>query len=82
MERRGEIGYDLERWNVCCQPKSLGGLGLCDLACFNQALLAKLAWRILKEPDSLIASVLLGKYCQRSDFLDNPSELFGSMGLE
>ena len=40
-----------------------GGLGLRDFHSMNQALLAKTAWRIHREPQSLISKELLGKYC-------------------
>lgn len=68
----GEHGKGIvcRRWEVCCLPKSKGGLGLRDLGCLNQALLAKVAWRILKNPDSLIAKVLTGKYCQKQNLLE------------
>lgn len=32
-------------------------------------MLAKLAWRILQHPDSLMSRILLGKYCHNSSFL-------------
>jgi hypothetical protein len=37
---------------------------------FNDALLAKVSWRLLTKPSSMLAKVLLGKYCQSSSFLD------------
>ncbi|XP_058192210.1 uncharacterized protein LOC131309618 [Rhododendron vialii] len=58
----GESGKGIvwRRWEVCCLPKAKGGLGLRDLGCLNQALLAKLAWRLLKNPNSLLSKVLVG----------------------
>lgn len=37
---------------------------------FNQALLAKIAWRIINVPDSLLARILIGKYCHKKNFLE------------
>lgn len=38
-------------------------MGVRDLGSFNLAHLAKLAWRLVAQPDSLVASILLKKYC-------------------
>ncbi|CAG7897909.1 unnamed protein product, partial [Brassica rapa] len=51
------------------KPKSKGGLGFKDVTTFNDALLAKIGWRILKNPTCLLARCLLGKYCQSETFL-------------
>ncbi|XP_074306467.1 uncharacterized protein LOC141641714 [Silene latifolia] len=40
------------------RPVGEGGLGLRNISCFNQALLAKSAWRILCDPGSLISMVI------------------------
>ncbi|KAG7558509.1 Reverse transcriptase domain [Arabidopsis thaliana x Arabidopsis arenosa] len=57
-------------WKALTKAKREGGLGFRDLQCFNDALLAKLSWRILTKPDCLLAKTLLGKYCHKSKFLD------------
>lgn len=57
-------------WDKLTKPKAVGGLGLRDIQVFNQALLAKLAWRILTAPNCLLARVLKGKYCHKKSFLD------------
>ena len=56
-------------WDKMTLPKNMGGLGFRDVQVFNQALLAKVGWRIITNPDSLLAKVLLGKYCHKSSFL-------------
>ena len=60
-------------WSTLTLPKYAGGLGFRDIETFNDALLAKIGWRLIKSPDSLIAQVLLGKYARSSSFLDCPT---------
>lgn len=49
-------------WKRICLPKRDGGLGIRSAGKMNKALLAKIAWRILKEDKSLWARVLRSKY--------------------
>jgi len=50
-------------------PKNLAGFRFKDLQCFNQALLAKQAWRLLNDEDSLLSQVFKSRYYLNSDFL-------------
>jgi ribonuclease HI len=50
-------------WDKMCRPRDLGGLGLYSAKARNLALLAKLNWRVMEEPDSLWAKTLIAKYC-------------------
>ena len=45
-------------------------MGFRDLRLFNQALLAKQAWRLLVFPDSLCAKVMKAKYYPHGHLLD------------
>jgi hypothetical protein len=64
-------------------------MGFRDMQIFNQALLARHAWRLLQQPDSLCARVLRSKYYPQGNLVDtvftgNPSPTGSviSYGLE
>lgn len=57
-------------WSKMTTSKRDGGLGFRDINNFNDALLAKVSWRILIKPNCLLARILTGKYCKSSSFLD------------
>lgn len=76
-------------WNKMQRPKSHGGLGFRDFRLFNQALLARQAWRLLTFPDSLRARLLKVKYypngrLEDTVFSGNPSPTWQAIchGLE
>lgn len=56
-------------WDRLTLPKSAGGLGFREIEEFNDALLAKHTWRLLKDPSSLLGQTLLNKYCRYEDLL-------------
>lgn len=57
-------------WDCLCATKAKGGLRFRNILAFNYAMLAKQDWRILTEPNSLVAKVLKAKYFLNSSFLD------------
>lgn len=54
-------------WNVVCKPKRLGGMGFKNTRKFNEALLAKLAWRMITEHNNLCWRILRAKYFHNKD---------------
>jgi hypothetical protein len=56
-------------WWKMCVPKEKGGMGFRDIHCFNLAMLAKQAWRMITHPDSLCATILKAKYYPNEDLL-------------
>ncbi|XP_042973040.1 uncharacterized protein LOC122304840 [Carya illinoinensis] len=77
-------------WSKMGDSKGRGGLGFREFECFNKAMLAKQVWRILNNPNSLVARVMQEKYFKGKSVLDarlgySPSlvwrSLFSSIGL-
>jgi hypothetical protein len=71
------------------RSKAQGGMGFRDMRLFNQALLARQAWRLIMFPNSLCARVLKARYYPRGNIIDtvftgNPSSSWSaiSYGLE
>ncbi|WZY80122.1 hypothetical protein YC2023_026506 [Brassica napus] len=67
-------------WSTLTLPKYAGGLGFKDIETFNDAMLAKIGWRLIQFPDSLLAQVLLGKYAKASSFMECESPSSASHG--
>lgn len=70
-------GKDLEHrkvhwtaWDNLTLPKMQGGMGFRDTHLFNQALLARQAWRILVNPNTMCARVLKARYFPVGNFMD------------
>ncbi|KAM6590233.1 hypothetical protein CsatA_012838 [Cannabis sativa] len=61
-----------KNWPALSASKFFGGLGFRSLTSHNQALLAKQAWRIWSNPDSLLHSLLKARYFKHSDLLHAP----------
>jgi ribonuclease HI len=57
-------------WKKMGLTKEKGGLGFRDLEFFNLALLAKQGWRLLQNPNSLVATIMKAKYYPNSSFLE------------
>ncbi|GKV19300.1 hypothetical protein SLEP1_g29582 [Rubroshorea leprosula] len=56
-------------WNQLSKSKHVGGMGFKDLYCFNLAMLARQAWRLLQNPNALWVRVLKSLYFSDSSFL-------------
>ena len=64
------------KWNEFCQHKNQGGMGFKDLTTFNEAMLAKLAWQLLNDENSLFCRVFKARFFPRGSILkakDSPS---------
>jgi hypothetical protein len=57
-------------WEKMGITKEQGGLGFRDLVMFNKALLAKQVWRILKNPESLVARIMQTKYFPHASIME------------
>jgi hypothetical protein len=60
--RGGRKCVNWVKWDVVCQPKFMGGLGVRDIRAVNISLLTKWRWRLLNNDNSLWKEVIRGKY--------------------
>ncbi|XP_026395936.1 uncharacterized protein LOC113290560 [Papaver somniferum] len=58
----GGKGYYPKAWPSLCKPILKRGLGFKDARKLNLAMLAKLAWRMVKEPDALWVKTMGARY--------------------
>ena len=56
-------------WRKLCKSKLKGGMGFKNLQAFNLAMLAKQGWRLLENPNSLVARMYKAKYYPYGMFL-------------
>lgn len=71
-------------WDKLCKQKEEGGLGFRQFSCFNQALVAKQVWRMIENPESLVAQVFKARYFKNYDIMEarignNPSFVWRSL---
>ena len=54
-------------WKKMCKSKMNGGMGFKNLQAFNLAMLAKQGWRLISNPNSLVAQIYKARYYPHGD---------------
>ncbi|XP_061993910.1 uncharacterized protein LOC133711840 [Rosa rugosa] len=67
----GRKTVHLVNWDNVCMPKIRGALGIKKTAEMNQALLAKVSWRLLQKDEGLWCDIYIAKYLKHDDLLSN-----------
>ncbi|XP_062232870.1 uncharacterized protein LOC133930222 [Phragmites australis] len=78
-EDKGQRKVHWLAWEKLTCPKSFGGMGFRDMKCFNQALLARQAWRLLVYPDSFCARILKARYYPNGTLIDTAFPVVSSL---
>ncbi|XP_026407200.1 uncharacterized protein LOC113302475 [Papaver somniferum] len=64
-------GVYLKGWTNICVLKDMGGMGFLNLKIFNNAMLAKVTWRLVNFPDFMLAQVMKHKYYSDHSLLNS-----------
>ena len=66
------------KWEDMTKSKTIGGMGFCDFAMFNDSLLAKQAWRLLHNKTSLFYKVFKARFFPNSSIMEAVDSRLGS----
>ncbi|XP_024033517.1 uncharacterized protein LOC112095650 [Citrus clementina] len=80
----GSGGITWMKWDRLCKPKTHGGIGFKRLHLFNVAMLGKQGWRLLTNPNTLVARRFKARYYPNTSFAEaqlgsNPSYVWRSI---
>ncbi|KAH9802749.1 reverse transcriptase domain-containing protein [Citrus sinensis] len=80
----GSGGITWMKWDRLCKPKTHGGIGFKRLHLFNVAMLGKQGWRLLTNPNTLVARLFNARYYPNTSFAEaqlgsNPSYVWRSI---
>ena len=83
-QTKNEKKIHLIKWDKLCAPKNKGRMNFHDLRCFNTAMLAKQAWRLIHDTYSLFYWVYKAQYFPSCSFMEaelgsNPSYVSRSL---
>ena len=71
-------------WKKMCKSKLNGGVGFRNLQAVNLAMLAKQGWRLISNPNSLVAQIYKARYYPHGDIFraklgSSPSDAWRSI---